>query len=62
MVSQVTSDAGSRVSGVIEKAAQATGTSFDYLLKTALREANFEPTAKATTSSASGLFQFIDQT
>jgi hypothetical protein len=62
MVVQVTSDAGSRVSGAIEKAAQATGTSFDYLLKTALRESNFEPNAKATTSSATGLFQFIDQT
>jgi len=62
MVSQVTSDAGSRVSGAIEKAAQATGTSFDYLLKTALRESNFEPNAKATTSSATGLFQFVDQT
>ena len=62
MVVQVTSDAGSRVSGAIERAAQATGTSFDYLLKTALRESNFEPNAKATTSSATGLFQFIDQT
>jgi hypothetical protein len=62
MVVQVTSDAGPRVSGAIEKAAQATGTSFDYLLKTALRESNFEPNAKATTSSATGLFQFIDQT
>jgi len=62
MVVQATSDAGSRVSGAIEKAAQATGTSFDYLLKTALRESNFEPNAKATTSSATGLFQFIDQT
>jgi hypothetical protein len=62
MVVQVTSDAGSRVSGAIQKAAQATGTSFDYLLKTALRESNFEANAKATTSSATGLFQFIDQT
>lgn len=62
MVVQVTPEAGSRVSGAIEKAAQATGTSFDYLLKTALRESNFEPNAKATTSSATGLFQFIDQT
>jgi hypothetical protein len=62
MVSQVTSDSGSRVSGAIQKAAQATGTSFDYLLKTALRESNFESNAKAVTSSATGLFQFIDQT
>jgi hypothetical protein len=62
MVVQVTSDNGSRVSGAIERAAQATGTSFDYLLKTALRESNFEPNARATTSSATGLFQFIDQT
>jgi hypothetical protein len=52
----------SQISGVIRQAAQAVGTSFNYLLATARVESNFNPKAKATTSSARGLFQFIEQT
>ena len=51
-----------QVAGAIDRAATTTGTSFQYLLTTAKMESNFNPTAKATTSSAGGLFQFIDQT
>ena len=51
-----------RVTGAIRDAARATGAGFDYLLNTALRESNLNPDAKAKTSSATGLFQFIDQT
>ena len=51
-----------RVTGAIQQAAAATGTSFEYLLATAKMESNFNPSAVATTSSARGLFQFIDQT
>jgi hypothetical protein len=51
-----------RVAGAIKQAATATGTSFEYLLTTAKMESDFNPTAGATTSSAHGLFQFIDQT
>ena len=51
-----------QVAGSIGRAAGTTGTSFQYLLATAKMESNFNPTAKATTSSAGGLFQFIDQT
>jgi len=36
--------------------------SFDYLLATAQRESALDPAAKARTSSATGLFQFIEQT
>ncbi|MGL4440374.1 MAG: lytic transglycosylase domain-containing protein [Bosea sp. (in: a-proteobacteria)] len=43
-------------------ASKATGISFDYLAKTAERESGFNATAKASTSSATGLFQFIEQT
>ena len=43
-------------------ALNTTGTSFEYLLATAKMESNFNPTAGASTSSARGLFQFIDQT
>ncbi len=46
----------------IRGAASATGTNFDYLVKTAQRESNFRSDAKASTSSATGLFQFTDST
>lgn len=46
----------------VKAAAEATGTSFDYLMRTAKRESNLNPQAKAPTSSATGLFQFIEQT
>ena len=51
-----------RVTDAIKAASQATGTSFDYLLKTAVRESALDPKAAAATSSARGLFQFIDTT
>jgi hypothetical protein len=51
-----------RVAGAIKQAASSSGTSFQYLLATAKMESDFNPTAGASTSSAHGLFQFIDQT
>jgi soluble lytic murein transglycosylase-like protein len=51
-----------RIAGAIKQAASTTGTNFEYLLATAKMESNFNPTANASTSSARGLFQFIDQT
>jgi hypothetical protein len=51
-----------RIAGAIKQAANTTGTSFEYLLATAKMESNFNPSAKASSSSARGLFQFIDQT
>ena len=58
--------AGSRVapqiSGAISKAAESTGISFQYLLTTARIESSLNPQAQAATSSAKGLYQFIDQT
>jgi hypothetical protein len=51
-----------RIAGAIKQAANTTGTSFEYLLATAKMESNFNPSAGASTSSARGLFQFIDQT
>ncbi|WP_199086060.1 lytic transglycosylase domain-containing protein [Bosea sp. ASV33] len=52
----------SPVVSAIRQGAERTGAGFDYLLKTAQRESSLEPTAKASTSSATGLFQFIEQT
>jgi hypothetical protein len=51
-----------RIAGAIKQAANTTGISFEYLLATAKMESNFNPRASASTSSARGLYQFIDQT
>ncbi len=50
------------VTGAIRQAAQKTGANFNYLLATARIESNLNPNAQALTSSAGGLFQFIEQT
>jgi hypothetical protein len=50
------------VTGAIRNAAQATGTSFSYLLATARIESGLNPNVTMKSSSATGLFQFIDQT
>ena len=55
-------NSGERVTAAIKSASQQTGISFDYLLKTAYRESALNPKAQAQTSSALGLFQFIDTT
>lgn len=46
----------------IDSAGTKSDVDFDYLLQTAIRESSLNPTAKAPTSSATGLFQFIDST
>jgi hypothetical protein len=46
----------------LREASAKTGSDFDYLLTTAMRESRLQPQAKSKNSSASGLFQFIDQT
>src|SRR5947209_15037716 len=51
-----------KLAGAIKQASNTTGSSFQYLLATAKMESNFNPTASASSSSARGLFQFIDQT
>lgn len=56
------SDVTQGIAGTIRKAAQATGAGFDYLVKTAMRESSMDPAAKAKTSSAAGMFQFVEQT
>jgi len=62
LVDPSTSAVGSTVTGAIHQASAATGTSFNYLLATAQVESGLNPQAGASTSSARGLFQFIDQT
>jgi hypothetical protein len=54
------------ISGVVEaaiqRASRATGVDFGFLMRTAKRESGFNPGIHARTSSAAGLFQFVDQT
>jgi len=50
------------VEAAIQRASQATGVDFGFLLGAAKRESGYNPGAKAHTSSAAGLFQFVDQT
>src|SRR5262245_27151055 len=52
----------SGVAGAIQRAAQRTGANFEYLLATAKVESHFNPNSKSRSSSATGLFQFIEQT
>lgn len=46
----------------IDAGGEKSDVDFDYLLQTAIRESSLNPTAKAGTSSATGLFQFLDST
>lgn len=50
------------VLAALKQASAETGTDFNYLLDTAVRESGLKCAAKAGTSSASGLFQFVEQT
>ncbi len=51
-----------RVNNAIQQASAKTGVDFAYLLQQAKAESSFNPEAKAKTSSASGLYQFIEST
>ncbi|MFC3714133.1 transglycosylase SLT domain-containing protein [Sphingoaurantiacus capsulatus] len=51
-----------RIGSAIRNAAARTNVDFSYLFNQAKVESGLNPEAKARTSSASGLFQFIDQT
>lgn len=54
-------NAPGRVQSAIAVAARKTGVDFTYLLGQAQVESSLRPDARAATSSASGLYQFIDQ-
>lgn len=47
---------------VLNSAGDKSNVDFDYLLQTAIRESSLNPEAKAPTSSAVGLFQFLEST
>jgi hypothetical protein len=55
-------DARASIADAISIASRATGVDFRYLLDTASRESSLNPNAKSGSSSAAGLYQFLDQT
>lgn len=50
-----------RITRAIAQSARRTGVDFDYLMGQARIESGMNPNAKAPTSSATGLYQFISQ-
>lgn len=54
--------AGGQITGAVKAAADKTGVDFAYLMQQAGAESSFDADAKAKTSSATGLFQFIEST
>jgi hypothetical protein len=58
----LTQRAPQHIVSAIQTASAKTGVSFSYLMEKAAAESNFNPTVKAKTSSATGLFQFIEST
>ncbi len=59
---QRTSSVPVKVRNAITLASRRTGASFDYLLNTAKRESSFKTQARSSSSSAAGLFQFVEGT
>ena len=60
LISQL-SNGVDRVAGAIRDAASRTGVDFNYLFNQAKVESGLNANAKASTSSATGLYQFLDQ-
>lgn len=61
-VSSATNAHRADILSALRSAAESTGVDFGFLLKTAQRESGLKADAKASTSSASGLFQFTSET
>ena len=62
MVSAINPNNHEFATSVIRQAATETGADFNFLVRTAARESNFDASATAQTSSAAGMYQFIEQT
>jgi hypothetical protein len=62
MLAEAITASRSDVVTALQRASAATGSDFNYLLNTAMRESALKPQAQSKTSSAAGLFQFIEQT
>lgn len=62
LVSSIASGASKQVVHAIQNASEKSGVDFAYLLQQAKAESSFNADAEAKTSSASGLYQFIEST
>ncbi|MCB1562196.1 MAG: flagellar biosynthesis protein FlgJ [Alphaproteobacteria bacterium] len=62
MLENITAGAPRNILHAIKHASAKTGVNFAYMVKQAAAESSFNPVAKAKTSSASGLYQFIEST
>jgi len=62
MLAESASALNSPIVAALQRASAATGSDFHYLLGTAMRESNLKPGAQSSSSSAAGLFQFVEQT
>lgn len=61
-ISALIDKAGAKVAAAIQNASAKTGVDFSYLLQQAQIESSFRTDVKACSSSATGLYQFIDST
>lgn len=59
---RLSQQAGADVTSAIQKASANTGVNFAYLMEQAAAESSFKTNAQAKTSSARGLYQFIERT
>ncbi len=62
MLTATNHDAPQKILSAIANASEHSGVDFSYLVTQASVESSFNPNAKARTSSATGLYQFIDST
>ena len=62
MLAEASNVSNASVVAALQRASAATGSDFHYLLGTAMRESGLKPGAQSSTSSAAGLFQFVEQT
>lgn len=62
VLASLTRGASQGVLNAIKQASARTGVNFAYLVKQAAAESSFKPDIKAKTSSATGLYQFIEST
>lgn len=61
-LSALSKQAGPKITKAVYNASKQTGVDFAYLMEKASAESSFDADAKSKTSSATGLFQFIDST
>ncbi len=61
-INNISTNAPDKIISAIKTASNKSGVDFSYLVKQAKAESSFNPDAKSKTSSATGLYQFIDKT